>query len=179
MPAAHSNNGRLVRRSADPGRAFDENRARVYRWSCAMGCGHEEALDVVQDVFVRLVRAGDAAPSTRTLVSWLRRATSSVVIDRWRSESSRRKREAADAKAPAEAAGPCDWSERERVRGAVGELSEQQRLVLTCKVVDGMTFAAIAEELGLAAPTVKTHYLRALESLRDQLEPHSTTGAAR
>ena len=46
---------------------------------------------------------------------------------------------------------------------------EMQRSVLTAKVHDDLTFAQIAAEHGLAVPTVKTHYLRALRTLRARL----------
>ena len=43
--------------------------------------------------------------------------------------------------------------------------------MVVAKVYESMTFAEIALELDLAVSTVKTHYLRALQSLRDRLRP--------
>ena len=54
---------------------------------------------------------------------------------------------------------------------ALRKLTEIQRAVLVAKVYDTMTFAQIAAELDLAVSTVKTHYLRAVRALRNQLEP--------
>jgi DNA-directed RNA polymerase specialized sigma24 family protein len=51
----------------------------------------------------------------------------------------------------------------------VAALSEQQRLVLLGKCVDGMTFSQVAAGLSIAVPTAKTHYLRALEAVRRRL----------
>ena len=58
---------------------------------------------------------------------------------------------------------------RSDIADAVETLSEMQQSVLFAKVYDGLTFARIAAELEIAVPTVKTHYLRALCSLRDRL----------
>ncbi|GAF95160.1 unnamed protein product, partial [marine sediment metagenome] len=49
-------------------------------------------------------------------------------------------------------------------------LSDVQRSVIVAKVYDDMTFAQVAEELGLAVSTVKTHYLRAVGTVRDRLK---------
>lgn len=58
---------------------------------------------------------------------------------------------------------------REDVCSAIESLSESQRSVLVAKVFDELTFAAIAAEMQLAVPTVKTHYLRALRHVREAL----------
>jgi RNA polymerase sigma factor (sigma-70 family) len=60
---------------------------------------------------------------------------------------------------------------RSDVAEALDRLTEIQRSVLVAKVYDEMTFARIAVELGLAVPTVKTHYLRAVRTVRDRLVP--------
>ena len=59
------------------------------------------------------------------------------------------------------------------VAAALGTLTQQQRSVVIAKVYDGLTFARIAEQMDLATPTVKTHYLRALQNLRKKLTPGS------
>jgi DNA-directed RNA polymerase specialized sigma24 family protein len=41
--------------------------------------------------------------------------------------------------------------------------------VLIARTYEGLTFAEIAVELGIAVPTVKTHYLRAVSAVRDRL----------
>ena len=55
---------------------------------------------------------------------------------------------------------------------ALGTLSDGQRAVLTAKVQDGRTFSEIADEMRIAVPTAKTHYLRALRTMRDRLRKH-------
>ena len=60
---------------------------------------------------------------------------------------------------------------RAEIAAALDGLTEAQRSVLVAKVYDGQTFARIAEDLDIAVPTAKTHYLRAIRIVRDRLGP--------
>jgi RNA polymerase sigma-70 factor (ECF subfamily) len=131
---------------------------------------HEDALDVVQEVFLRMLKRPPELASMPAAIAWLRQVTSRVVIDRWRAEATR----AAAQRSCAASAG----SEEEtpearelagRLRAAIASLSEQQRLVLMAKTYDEMTFREIADELDIAVATAKTHYLRALSAVRQRL----------
>ena len=61
-----------------------------------------------------------------------------------------------------------------QIATALESLTERQRLVVVAKVYDGCTFAQIAEQMGLSVPTIKSHYLRALRTLRTKLAPLKT-----
>ena len=149
---------------------FEAHRARVYRWAYAMCGRHEDALDIVQEVFLRMLRRPPELPNIAAAVGWLRQVTARVVIDRWRAESSRGA--ARHEFSPDRSAGESVESHElvECLRAAIGTLSEQQRLVLMAKTYDRMTFQQIAHEFGIAVPTAKTHYLRALSAVRARLK---------
>lgn len=149
---------------------FEAHRARVYRWAYAMCGRHEDALDVVQEVFLRMLKRPPELASVAAAVGWLRQVTSSVVIDRWRGDSSRdaARRERVLRAAAEESADSRELAER--LRATIETLSQQQRLVLMAKTYDRMTFRQIADELGIAVPTAKTHYLRALSAVRARLK---------
>jgi RNA polymerase sigma-70 factor (ECF subfamily) len=155
---------------------FEAHRARVYRWAYALCGRHEDALDVVQEVFLRMLKRPPELPSIAAGLAWLRRVTSRVVIDRWRAESSRDavRREQVPRVAAEESAESRELAER--LRAAIETLSEQQRLVLMAKTYDRETFQQIADELGIAVPTAKTHYLRALSAVRTRLEIDAPAG---
>lgn len=149
---------------------FEAHRARVYGWAHAMCGRHADALDVVQDVFLRMLKRPPELSSASAAIGWLRRVTARVVIDRWRAESVR----AAAYRGYVPPAGVAETPEArelvEQVKAAIQTLSEQQRLVLMAKVYDRVTFRQIADELGIAVPTVKTHYLRALAAVGARLK---------
>jgi RNA polymerase sigma-70 factor (ECF subfamily) len=155
---------------------FPAHRARVYRWAHAMCGRHEDALEAVQDVFLRLLDRQPCLANAAATITWLRRVTARVMIDRWRAESARATRQARhvrDNRVP----DPLEQRElADQLRAALGSLSEQQRLVLMCKCYDQMTFQQIADELGIAVPTAKTHYLRALAAVRDRLKADVQAG---
>lgn len=161
-------------------RLFHEFRATAYRWAFTACRAHEEALDAVQEAFSRLIRERPAFANDRAAAAWLRRVTVGVVIDGWRRRKSLRRVEddpTRSDRGDARALEIEQFDERENIRHAMADLSDRQRLVLIAKCCDGMTFAEIAEELGVATPTVKTHYVRALEAVRGKLRGRNDDAA--
>jgi RNA polymerase sigma-70 factor (ECF subfamily) len=155
---------------------FETHRARVYRWAYAMCGRHDDALDVVQEVFLRMLKRPPELPTVANAVSWLRQVTARVVIDRWRAESSRGAA-TRDYLPPAHAQESPESRElAEQLRSAIETLSEQQRLVMMARTYDRMTFRQVADELGIAVPTAKTHYLRALSAIRARLKINTPAG---
>jgi RNA polymerase sigma factor (sigma-70 family) len=158
----------------DAERLFLAFRARIYRWAFGLCRRDADALDILQEVFVRLLRSRPQFDEERSAVAWLRRTTVRVAVDQWRTTASR---EAARLRSATErpirlAETTLDAQAVERadtLRAAIERLSEQQRLVIVAKLFDEMTFAAIATELDVSTPTVKTHYLRGLTALRERL----------
>ena len=163
------------------GEGFEQYQGEVYGWAYRLlGC-HHDALDVVQDVFLRwdaqCTREAPARPH-----GWLRQVTLNRAIDL------RRRRRAApesgdnaasrgirhDVQQQAiggDAAARLDQEVlRDDIAAALSLLSDAQRGVLVAKVYDEMTFARIGDEMGLAVSTVKTHYLRAVRTVRDRLQ---------
>jgi len=150
--------------------AFEAYRNEVYGWAYRLLGRHHDALDVAQDVFLKWVdQCRDSPP--RNPRAWLRQVTIRRAIDVQRSSASRRAREKStrSSNVDFETAATSRDELREVICEAVGALSEMQRNVLVAKVFDGLTFARIAAELEIAVPTVKTHYLRAIVTLRDRL----------
>lgn len=152
----------------DPQACFEAHRARVYRWALALGGQHADALDAVQEVFLRLLRTRPELRGAGQTLAWLRRTTASVAIDRWRRAGRDPPAATPRIAAPPEQALAAE-ERRAAVRAALLELSEQQRLVIMCKCYDELTFEATAAELGIAVPTAKTHYLRGLAAIRARL----------
>ena len=146
---------------------FEAHRARVYGWAYGLCRRHDDAADVVQDTFARLIESRPALPNQAATVAWLRRVAERIVVDRWRRAAARpRISEALPAGIDPENA---DEETRRAVREALQSLSPQQRLVILARFYDDLTFEQTAAELGISVPTAKTHYLRALAALRDRL----------
>jgi RNA polymerase sigma-70 factor (ECF subfamily) len=150
-----------------PAKTFEPYRKAIYQWAFRLLGSHHDALDTVQDVFIRWVmQAKRRVPKNPR--SWLRKTTMNRAIDLIRSRRffSLRLEEGT-------AVYQEERAELEELRADLAEglkrLTESQRAVLTAKEYDGLTFTRIAEEMDVAVPTVKTHYLRALQSMRRSL----------
>ena len=156
--------------STDAVGVFERYRRDVYAWAYRLLGRHHDAQDAAQDVFLRwLLQSRRAVPDNPR--GWLRQVTVNRAIDLLRAR--RPAEPATDTAMCSERPAGLEHADRQELRGdianAIGSVTEAQRGVLIAKVYDGLTFAQIAAELGVAVPTVKTHYLRALTAVRDAL----------
>ncbi|MFH0983584.1 MAG: RNA polymerase sigma factor [Planctomycetota bacterium] len=152
---------------------FEGHRREVYGWAYRLLGRHHDAQDTAQEVFLRwLAQSRRAVPENPR--GWLRQVTVNRAIDQLRLR--RTTVPPTEAVMPHSTASECDELEKRELRSevaaALAQLTEAQRSVLVAKVYDGLTFAEIAIELGVAVPTAKTHYLRALSAVRDSLARH-------
>ncbi len=152
---------------------FEQYTADVYGWAYRLLGRHHDALDVVQDVFLRW-DAQCAREAPQRPRGWLRRVTVNRAIDLRRGRKGEAPVELTERSVVETARESESKVDRELLReditAALDRLSDVQRGVLVAKVYDDMKFREIAEELGLALSTVKTHYLRAVRAVRDQLQ---------
>jgi RNA polymerase sigma factor (sigma-70 family) len=134
---------------------------------------HDEAEDVLQQVFYELWRNRDRYDPTRSLEAWvlgiarkraidqLRRRHANVVpIEELRDLAGDDGRELADR-----------YARASEVRGALARLPAEQREVLTLAYFGGLTQTEIADRLGVPLGTVKARTFRGLRRLADLLAP--------
>lgn len=162
--------------AATPDRLFESHRGDVYAWAYHLLGSHHDALDTVQDVFLRWFEQSRRAVPDRPR-PWLRRTTINRAIDLLRARKRKTEPLAEDRepRARSEAPDPLRNMQQNELRAQVAEalsrLSEAQRTVLLAREFDEQTFQGISEELGIAVSTVKTHYVRALRHLKNTLGP--------
>ena len=145
--------------------------AQVYGWAYRFLGRHHDALDVVQDVFLKwMTQCARGTPDHPR--GWLRRVTVNRAIDvaRQRRETPEADIQVVDRDGGGQALVRHDREVlREDVSTAMQRLPEMQRAVLVAKVYDGLTFAQVADELDIAVSTAKTHFLRAVTAMRERL----------
>jgi RNA polymerase sigma-70 factor (ECF subfamily) len=141
----------------------------------------EEALDIVQDAMIRFVRSYSDRPEVewrplffRIVINrvrdWQRRKRVSSRIMSWLRPGDQDPVDIAPA-APTdspEAMAIASESLRELERG-VRDLSIRQQQAFVLRCLEGLNVAATAEVMGCSTGSVKTHYSRALASLRSRL----------
>lgn len=148
---------------------FRAQRGVVFRWALFLCRNREDARELVQEVFVRMLRRPpERGSSVAAVLAWLRTTTRRLAVDRWRS-AARRPPVGQLADVALQADGSSDPEEAAHLRWALGRLTSRQSLIVLARVCDERSFPQIAEELGISVSSAKTHYLRALTALRESL----------
>lgn len=155
---------------------YDRFGAPLFGTAAALLNSREDAEDAVQEVFVGLVRARHTLARVGNLRAYLFAALRHAVGRR----SAARKRERVVSIDQAEALStsepPQEGDQADRLESAVRELPAEQRELVALKINGGLTFAEIADLLGISPNTAASRYRYALEKLRGALEevPHET-----
>jgi RNA polymerase sigma-70 factor, ECF subfamily len=162
---------------------------RAFRMAQLAVRNPDDALDIVQDAMLKLVRTYSKSPAEEWPLLFFR-ILRNCALDHHRRQSVRRRlfgwlpgtTDAEDAEdvlsnVPGrESDGPDHqvamgdaMSELER---AVAELPARQRETFLLRTLEGLDVAATAAVMGCSQGSVKTHMSRAIDSLRERLGPH-------
>jgi RNA polymerase sigma-70 factor, ECF subfamily len=163
------------------GELYDRHAGLVYGVSLKVLGNAQEAEDLTQDIFVKLIEQTSYDPTRGSLRTFLMILTRSRAIDRLRSRQAAQKTKQrwqtdyASAPSDAASAAGAEFAKAEQtaqVRAAMAQLSVQQREVLQLAYYEGLTQAAIAERLGEPLGTVKARARRGLLKLREILQAY-------
>jgi len=145
------------------------------------------AEDLLQEVFLRVVKSADEWKGTAKVSTWLYTIARNLCVDHARRAVHRK---AASLDSPAHGADPeatatlhdrlpstdapadaqvADREARIRIDRAIAALPDEQREVFLMREVMEMPFAEIAAAVGTSEPTVKSRMRYALEKLRAAL----------
>ena len=154
---------------------------RAYRVTFALVGNHEDAAEVSQEAFARAYRSLDRFDPEAPFYPWFYRILRNLAYDRLR----RRRLEprAVDFSAPGAPGGPqrreedpASAAERreaaQALREALAGLPAQEREVTWLKVVEGLSYRAIAQRVGVSATTVASRVGAARKRLRLQLRSY-------
>lgn len=152
--------------------------ASVYSLSLRMVGNPEDAAEVTQETYMKLLRVIKQFRGDSKFSTWLYRVTSNVAISFLRKRSRRR---------PEVSMTPEDWdllpapasmdpaasaerhSLKERLEAAIASLPEDYRAVVVMKDIYGLGFEEIARELRLNEGTARVRLFRARRRLKDLL----------
>ena len=166
----------LVRIAERDGAAFDELYRRFERSILRLALrwlrDRPRAEDATQETFAAVWRsAGTYRPDRGPGAPWLYAIARNAIVNQTRT---RVEPVAEIPETPSDAAGPAEVADSEwlgrRVRSAVAELPEQQRVLIELAYWSGLSQSEIAGRLDLPLGTVKTRTRAALASLADRLE---------
>jgi RNA polymerase sigma-70 factor (ECF subfamily) len=170
----------LARARAGEERALEElvgrHQAVVYRVALRILEGDEDlAADVAQDTFLKAFRALDGFRGDAPFRSWILSIAANEARGALRKRG--RRRETALEKAGPVRSDTPDAAERavvrdevERVRSAMAELPEKQRLAVSLRLDDGLSFREVGELIGSSEGAARVNYHHGVRRLREMLE---------
>lgn len=154
---------------------------RLYPTIARLTGSPEDALDILQDAFLRAYQKLGHFQGGSSFYTWVYRIAVNLAL------SERRKRrpaihrpgplaldpaEAADDPERSDPAGPLELADRKRlVEQALETLAPEYRAVVVLKDMDGLRYEEIAETLGIPIGTVRSRLHRGRCELRDRLGP--------
>jgi RNA polymerase sigma-70 factor (ECF subfamily) len=155
----------------------------VYQLSFNLLGDHNEALDLSQEVFLRVFRTIQTFRGQSALRTWIFRIVVNQARNRqrwWRRRHRAQQvsldehiRDHGDLPEQSEGSSPDrllgQKEAAERVRGALDRLPFDQKTALVLREIDGLSYEEIGFSLGVAVGTVKSRLARARDSLRAQL----------
>lgn len=154
----------------DPKDAFDLHKDAVYRFAWRMTNSPAMAEDIVQEVFLGLLRRPDGFdPNLGNLRAFLFGAARNQVRKRWREEDRWAELDADDFFAPV--FDPAAGEIAAHVGAAIQSLPLLQREVLILSEYEDLSLEEIAQAVDAEIGTVKSRLFRARENLRRALAP--------
>jgi RNA polymerase sigma-70 factor (ECF subfamily) len=157
----------------------DRHHRRLYRIAVGYLREREDALDVVQEAFVKVFQAASRWDGSADAGPWLSRVTVNLSIDRWRRNKRRGQTFSPLAEGdhldvladhrPAPDRGVEGRESGERLAVALRALPERQRAVVVLRHYQELSLEEIASTLGMSLGTVKSSLHRALHRMRDTL----------
>jgi RNA polymerase sigma-70 factor (ECF subfamily) len=160
-----------------------EHQRMVYQLSLNLLGDHNEALDLSQEVFLRVFRTIHTFRGASQLRTWIYRIVVNQARNRqrwWRRRHQALQvslddhiRDHGELPESGNGASPDRIYRQkqlgERIRVALDHLPFDQRTALVLREIDGLSYEEIGYSLGIAVGTVKSRLARAREALRGQL----------
>jgi RNA polymerase sigma-70 factor (ECF subfamily) len=161
-------------------RLFDLHAPTVLGLLHRMLGGRGEAEEVLQEVFLQVWTQGSRYDGDRSSPrGWILMLARSRALDRLRRREASRRREEEVGGESTGAAGPLGTTRlearerRERIHGALKQLSPEQRHCIELAFFEGLTHTQIAERLEAPLGTVKSRILLGMNKLRQALSAAS------
>ena len=153
---------------------FNEHAQLVYRTAYGVTGRHEDAEDVLQTIFLRLMRRDLPSDLVRNPKAYLYRAAVNLSLDTLRLS---RRHVLVDAAAlsdlPAPAAQLADEDDHRRLYQAIAELTPEAAQILILRYVHGRSDADIAAMLGMTRGAIALRLFRSRAKLRKLLRSRS------
>jgi RNA polymerase sigma-70 factor (ECF subfamily) len=153
---------------ASTGTLYERYAPQIHAFCLGRLGSREEAEDATQSTFLNALRGLQRGVAPEHEAAWLYKIAHNVCLTRQRSATRRRRVEAAADLAAMQDALPARAVESDALIGLAGALAalpELQRRALLLREWQGLSYAEIAQQLGLSLAAVETLLFRARRSL--------------
>jgi RNA polymerase sigma-70 factor (ECF subfamily) len=149
------------------GQAYGRHSRQLWEYARRLGHDHEQAEDVAQEAFARLLGLLEEHRPAN-LAAWLYRAVHNIAIDQHRRANRQDVREIRAVDSPAGVAA-ADAYARLALWDLVDRLPQRQREAVFLKYRAGLDYATIASILGIGEAGARGNVFRAMETLRKEI----------
>lgn len=150
------------------------HQGRAYGIAFQILRNREDAEEVAQEAFVRVYQSLSGFRREAQFSTWLYRIVVNLSTDRVR----KRSRTGTEVEVPLDLAGGEDPAKgadqrrlREAIQAAVETLSEEHRLVILLREIEGLSYEEIAAACGCPVGTVMSRLFQARRKLQEKLRP--------
>jgi RNA polymerase sigma-70 factor, ECF subfamily len=151
---------------------FDSHYERLYRLARRLSATTDDALDLVQETFLKAARSPKSIPDSLTSEeAWLVRVLVNTRRDQWRKASIRKRYESKASLAPNSREFEPAIIAQNTVWQALDVLSPRRRAIVVMHELEEMPIPAIASLLGISAITVRWHLSVGRHELMRALKP--------
>lgn len=151
--------------------AFHRHHGMVFRTAHRITGNAADAEDVLQTVFLRLLRREAGANALEKEESYLRRAAINAALDILRTQRAAPSATLVDLPSPS-SSGSNALELRQALSRALAHLKPRSAEVFTLRFLEGMSNAQIADLLGISRVLVAVIAHRARQQLRKELGPY-------
>jgi RNA polymerase sigma-70 factor (ECF subfamily) len=162
---------------------FERYHRRAYALALGIVRQPDDAMDAVQDAFIKAHKHLDKFEGTSSFYTWLYRIVMNVAIDHLRKhrrvkpvelDESRLENDADDPLLPRILGGNpgralLDKQIRARIDQALDELSENHRAVLVMRELEGLSYEDMAQAMGCSKGTIMSRLFHARRNMQKRL----------
>lgn len=163
---------------------FQRYHRRAYALAFGVLRHQDDALDVVQDAFIKAHKYLDKFEGNSSFYTWLYRIVMNLAIDHLRKHRRARPVELDEQHLDESAGGDellpkilgahpgralMDKEIRARIDQALGELSENHRTVLVLRELEGMSYEEMAQAMGCSKGTIMSRLFHARKNMQKRL----------
>ena len=156
-----------------------KSQEKLYRqfYGFAMGVcmrytqSRDEALEIVNDGFLKIFTKGDQYDSKFPFKAWFRRIIVNTALDFYRSQQKHYFHENIEEayEVSSNDSSPLSQLNHEEIIGLVQRLPSGYKMVFNLFVIDGFSHEEISNQLGISVGTSKSNLSRAREALRKMI----------